>query len=450
MKTLLSSKIGILGTAVLLGGIFVTASYFYALESVHSTIEGKVRSNIIKWNHEFAEKIYKKNDLDFVQKKIDDLLTHPISSYSVGLTGKESTFKWPKKDSYVESCRVYSEPIYLFGGIQAGSFNFCISKSRAVKKALSSPIFVGTTAASLFSVILILYLFPLMSYKRELNETIDFLNDEKTFKNHKAKSSDQISSKIASLVKKKYNSEIELKEARLELNTEKELSRIAKSAAHDSSKIIEDVKTRIETFSKEPSKDNLDKINFSFNRIGMIFEDLKPGKLSKYSLRTNKTELCAISGLIQDIVDDQALEFLNIKFKSSIEKGLKAFCNANDLERVILNLVKNSTEAITSKGRIEVSASNKSDEVIIKVSDNGKGMPEDVIRFIFEENFTDEKKNGNGIGLYTVKNKVYSWLGKIDVESSPNKGTTFIIALKNENFTLKKNLKNKSIKDAEV
>ena len=69
MKTLLRSKIGILSTAVLLGGIFVTASYFYALESVHSNIEGKVRSNIIKWNHEFAEKIYKKNDLDFCSKK---------------------------------------------------------------------------------------------------------------------------------------------------------------------------------------------------------------------------------------------------------------------------------------------------------------------------------------------------------------------------------------------
>ncbi|RKY30819.1 MAG: PAS domain-containing sensor histidine kinase, partial [Candidatus Omnitrophota bacterium] len=66
------------------------------------------------------------------------------------------------------------------------------------------------------------------------------------------------------------------------------------------------------------------------------------------------------------------------------------------------------------------------ENVIIKISDTGKGIPPEIINDIFKPFYTT-KPDGSGIGLSLVKEFVKANSGKIDVKSEVNKGTEFTI-----------------------
>ncbi len=103
----------------------------------------------------------------------------------------------------------------------------------------------------------------------------------------------------------------------------------------------------------------------------------------------------------------------------------------DELKQVILNLVQNAVHAVDKHGAVIVTTSySKSDNIIISVEDNGKGIPSDVLGKIFDPFFTT-KTNGEGTGLGL--SIVYGIMGKnrgdIDVKSQEGKGTTVTLTL---------------------
>jgi PAS domain S-box-containing protein len=113
------------------------------------------------------------------------------------------------------------------------------------------------------------------------------------------------------------------------------------------------------------------------------------------------------------------------------------------LSKVIMNLVANAAEAIGEKGQIMISTANRhidrpilSDETIeagdyavLKVSDNGIGIPSKDLKHIFEPFFTKKKmgKSGTGLGLSVVWGTVKDHKGFIDVQSKEGIGTAFTL-----------------------
>jgi signal transduction histidine kinase len=78
---------------------------------------------------------------------------------------------------------------------------------------------------------------------------------------------------------------------------------------------------------------------------------------------------------------------------------------------------------------IETSRARRTQEILIKISDTGKGIPDDILPLIFEPFFTTKKVGkGTGLGLAIVHGIVTRAGGKIEVASSP-KGVTFTIRL---------------------
>jgi PAS domain S-box-containing protein len=110
-------------------------------------------------------------------------------------------------------------------------------------------------------------------------------------------------------------------------------------------------------------------------------------------------------------------------------------CDGNRLQQVILNLLKNAAQAMseakTSSPRIILKVRREKDMVRIEVEDNGPGMPEHIRRRVFEPFFTTkEVGTGTGLGLsvsYFIITDNHK--GSMKVESTPGKGTTFIIHL---------------------
>lgn len=101
------------------------------------------------------------------------------------------------------------------------------------------------------------------------------------------------------------------------------------------------------------------------------------------------------------------------------------------IEWAIENICKNGIDAMEGSGKLEVSLIEKGENVIIDITDSGKGMNSSQQRSVFQPGYTT-KKRGWGLGLTLVKRIIEeNHNGKIGVlKSEPNKGTTFRIILR--------------------
>jgi signal transduction histidine kinase len=99
------------------------------------------------------------------------------------------------------------------------------------------------------------------------------------------------------------------------------------------------------------------------------------------------------------------------------------------LSEVFVNILQNAREAMHGKGTIKVSALYGGDfNVIVKIADDGPGIPPEKVDKIFEPYFTTKEK-GTGLGLAIVKHNTELYNGTVRVESEVGKGTVFTIML---------------------
>jgi signal transduction histidine kinase len=127
---------------------------------------------------------------------------------------------------------------------------------------------------------------------------------------------------------------------------------------------------------------------------------------------------------------DPTLEQKNIQMDIVLkDPGLTVEVDPSLIEQVLINLVVNAKEALKDKpdGLITLSAAlNNNNKVMIKVSDNGSGIPADVLENIFIP-FFSTKKTGSGIGLSLCKQIMMLHKGNITVHSVPGEGTVFTL-----------------------
>lgn len=98
--------------------------------------------------------------------------------------------------------------------------------------------------------------------------------------------------------------------------------------------------------------------------------------------------------------------------------------------QVLLNLLLNGADAMPNGGRLSVSVSAQGDRARIAVSDSGMGMNSGVLRRLFTPFFTTKDPGaGVGLGLFVSDSIVREHGGRIDVRSSPGKGSTFAVLL---------------------
>ena len=111
-------------------------------------------------------------------------------------------------------------------------------------------------------------------------------------------------------------------------------------------------------------------------------------------------------------------------------KITEAYINADkeQLSRVFINIIKNGIQSVPEgkHGEISLTLTGNKNFFTVRISDNGKGIPDDIKPKLFMPNFTT-KSSGMGIGLALVKNMLDQINATIDFETSLGKGTTFII-----------------------
>lgn len=142
---------------------------------------------------------------------------------------------------------------------------------------------------------------------------------------------------------------------------------------------------------------------------------------------------------INDVIDrtvelhEYWLKTTNIEIVKNYEKIPFISVDQQQIQQIMLNLIINAEQAIAEtarRGKIEfqTSFSKKRKNIIIKVSDNGNGIPQDVLPKIFDPFFTTKPVNkGTGLGLSIAHGIIAEQGGTIEARSEPGKGTTFTI-----------------------
>jgi two-component system NtrC family sensor kinase len=100
------------------------------------------------------------------------------------------------------------------------------------------------------------------------------------------------------------------------------------------------------------------------------------------------------------------------------------------LQQVFLNLISNAIDAIGKNGLIRVKSIRSGGEILVSVSDNGPGIPEDMQRKVFDPFFTTKSAGrGTGLGLWVSYNIVEKMGGNISLNSKVGEGATFVVQI---------------------
>ena len=157
--------------------------------------------------------------------------------------------------------------------------------------------------------------------------------------------------------------------------------------------------------------------------------------LSKYDMpMQTEYESVFIGELVKSIVEKNRnlASIKNIDIEAKIESPAVVQGNKIELSRVFFNVLDNAIKYTPSNGKILISDKVASNKYILTVSDNGSGIPKDILNKIFDPFFRgDASRNtsGAGLGLTLSKKIIENHRGTISIKSQVNKGTNVIISL---------------------
>ncbi len=169
-------------------------------------------------------------------------------------------------------------------------------------------------------------------------------------------------------------------------------------------------------------------INLAIDKVSKIVFALK--KVAHHDTSGEKKELNIIDSIdtILTLYDNQIKRGVQVIKK--YQQLPLIWCYAEEIQQVWTNIIHNALQAMELKGTLTIEATHRDNQIMIRFTDTGCGIPEDIQNRIFEPFFTTkERGEGSGIGLDIVKKIINKHQGKIEMESQVGKGTTFKVFL---------------------
>jgi signal transduction histidine kinase len=145
-----------------------------------------------------------------------------------------------------------------------------------------------------------------------------------------------------------------------------------------------------------------------------------------------KKEEFKLNTLLKEVVDETVLNHSEIEISYNCEQMLEIYADYNTMKQVLRILVDNSIKFSKDSGKIIINSEENDKEIIINVTDNGCGIPEESIPYIFDRFYrVDESRTkttgGTGLGLSIAKQILDYHEGRILVESKLEQWTKISI-----------------------
>ncbi len=212
-----------------------------------------------------------------------------------------------------------------------------------------------------------------------------------------------------------------------------ELGTLASGMAHEIGTPMNVILGRAELLLRkamdEPTKRGLETILTQVERITKIMNQLLSYARKRPSEQRSMDFVKAIENVLDMLVEKLRVQDVHV-VKDYALGVPPVLADPDHISQVLLNLILNACQAMPGGGILTLSLSASERMVELKIRDTGMGIPEDHLSKIFDPFFTTKSVGeGTGLGLTVVHGIIQEHNGTIRVDSIPNHGTTFTIAL---------------------
>ncbi|MBE9092941.1 response regulator [Tychonema sp. LEGE 07203] len=193
---------------------------------------------------------------------------------------------------------------------------------------------------------------------------------------------------------------------------------------------------------KDPESENIIKTAYDFasihrsaktiatatERAAKVVFALK--NYARYDINSEKLQVNITEGIETVLTLYQNQLKQGVEIVRNYEAELPAvLCYPDELNQVWTNLVHNALQAMENQGTLTIDAIQQDTNVLVKITDSGKGIPPEILPRIFEPFFTTKPAGeGSGLGLDIVEKIIKKHQGKIDVKSVPGQ-TEFTVSV---------------------
>lgn len=219
---------------------------------------------------------------------------------------------------------------------------------------------------------------------------------------------------------------------------EKLRKQLTEDVSHELRTPIAVVQSHIEAMIEgiwEPTAERLQSCNDEVTRIGSLVSELENlAKIDNDNQKLNKTEINLSE------ITNKAIKSFEVMIKAkNLHVSLNSNCpdisaDGDKIGQVVVNLLSNAIKYTPDGGNIDINIFETKESAVFSIRDNGIGIPQEELPFIFERFYrADKSRNrktgGSGLGLAIVKSIAQAHGGKVSVESQINKGSCFELIL---------------------
>jgi len=168
-------------------------------------------------------------------------------------------------------------------------------------------------------------------------------------------------------------------------------------------------------------------IRIAVSQMTELIESLLEFSRTRESLRPTYGDVrSAVDRAVQGVKAHP--EFQRISIRITCEGSTEGWFDFKKLERALLNLLLNACEVVPAQsGKIDVGLRRHSENLEIRIADNGPGIAEAIRDRLFEPFVSHGKENGTGMGLTVVQKVLQDHGGDVTVEQTSAQGTTFLV-----------------------
>lgn len=190
----------------------------------------------------------------------------------------------------------------------------------------------------------------------------------------------------------------------------------------------------------EPTEERLLSVKEEAERLSSLVSDMQ--KLNKYDESSIKLKKDNVN--ISDIICFVIFQFSNLAKSKNIKieyekKNINLYCDKDKITQALVNILSNAISYSNEGSTIFIEEKLKDNKVIISIEDQGIGISEEDLKYVFERFYRADKSRtratgGTGIGLTIVKSIVSSHGGEVKLESKLGEGSKFTIILPKEDM----------------
>ena len=190
----------------------------------------------------------------------------------------------------------------------------------------------------------------------------------------------------------------------------------------------------------EPTEERLLSVKEEAERLSSLVSDMQ--KLNKYDESSIKLKKDNVN--ISDIICFVIFQFSNLAKSKNIKieyekKNINLYCDKDKITQALVNILSNAIRYSNEGSTIFIEERLKDNKVIISIEDQGIGISEEDLKYVFERFYRADKSRtratgGTGIGLTIVKSIVSSHVGEVKLESKLGEGSKFTIIVPKEDI----------------